>query len=62
MELLLPFTLAVAIVVVAAKLSGYLSTRLGQPAVVGELLVGLILGPTMLDMLPGLHKQQNAKR
>lgn len=51
MELLLSFTLAVAIVVVAAKASGYLSVRLGQPAVVGELLVGVILGPTVLDML-----------
>jgi Kef-type K+ transport system membrane component KefB len=51
MELLLAFTLAVAIVVATAKLSGYLSSRLGQPAVVGELLIGLILGPTVLDML-----------
>jgi Na+:H+ antiporter len=51
MELLLSFTLAVAVVVLAAKASGYLSGRLGQPAVVGELLIGLILGPTVLDML-----------
>ncbi len=51
MDLLLPFTLALAIVVTAAKASAYLSTRLGQPAVLGELLMGLILGPTVLDML-----------
>ena len=51
MELLLQFTLALAIVVVAAKASGYLSGRLGQPAVLGELLIGLLLGPTLLDML-----------
>ena len=51
MELLLSFTLALAVVVLAAKASGYLSGRLGQPAVVGELLIGLILGPTVLDML-----------
>jgi len=51
MEPLLQFLLALAIIVVAAKGSGYLSTRLGQPAVLGELLVGLILGPTVLDML-----------
>ncbi len=49
--LLLPFTLALAIVVAVARLSGYLSGRLGQPAVLGELLAGLILGPTVLDML-----------
>jgi Kef-type K+ transport system membrane component KefB len=45
------FLLALTIIVIAAKSSGYLSTRLGQPAVLGELLVGLILGPTVLDML-----------
>jgi Kef-type K+ transport system membrane component KefB len=51
MDPVLQFMLALAIIVVAAKGSGYLSTRLGQPAVLGELLVGLILGPTVLDML-----------
>ncbi|MBN1135749.1 MAG: cation:proton antiporter [Anaerolineae bacterium] len=51
MELLLSFTLALAIVVLAAKTSGYLSSRLGQPAVLGELLIGLILGPTVLNIL-----------
>ncbi len=45
MELLLQFTLALAIVVVAAKASGYLSGRLGQPAVLGELLIGLLRAP-----------------
>jgi len=50
-EILLQFTLALAIIVVVAKASGYLSGRLGQPAVLGELLVGLLLGPTLLDML-----------
>ena len=48
---LLQFLLALAIIIVAAKGAGYLSTRAGQPAVLGELLTGLILGPTMLDML-----------
>lgn len=51
MDPLLQSLLALAIIVVAAKGSGHLSTRLGQPAVLGELLVGLILGPTVLDML-----------
>jgi len=50
-DLLLPFTLTLAIVVVAAKASGYVSVRLKQPAVLGELLIGLLLGPTLLDML-----------
>lgn len=47
----LQFLLAVATIIVAAKSAGYVSTRLGQPAVLGELLVGLALGPTLLDML-----------
>lgn len=46
----LNFILALVIIIVAAKASGYLSTRLRQPSVLGELLAGLILGPTVLDM------------
>lgn len=48
---LLQFLLALAIIIVAANGAGYLSTRLGQQAVLGELLIGLILGPTALNML-----------
>jgi Kef-type K+ transport system membrane component KefB len=36
--------LALAIILVAAKLGGDLATRLGQPAVLGELIVGGLLG------------------
>lgn len=51
MSPLLQFLLILALIVFAAKASGYLSVRLGQPAVLGELLVGLILGPTILNVL-----------
>lgn len=44
------FILALAIIIVAAKVSGYTTTRLGQPSVLGELLAGLLLGPTLLNM------------
>ncbi len=47
----LNFIAAISIIIVVAKASGYLSTRIGQPAVLGELLAGIILGPTILDML-----------
>jgi len=47
----LNFLVAVAIILIAAKLAGYLSIRLGQPSVLGELLAGLVLGPTVLNML-----------
>jgi Kef-type K+ transport system membrane component KefB len=51
MDPMLQFPLVLAIIVFCAKAFGYLSTSLGQPAVLGELLIGLILGPTVLDML-----------
>jgi Kef-type K+ transport system membrane component KefB len=47
----LQFALALAIIIVGAKLGGYVSYRLGQPSVLGELFVGLILGPSVLNML-----------
>lgn len=39
-----------AIILIAAKVAGYLSTRLKQPSVFGELLVGVLLGPSLLNI------------
>jgi len=47
----LQFILAFGIIIGAAKLGGYLSSKLGQPAVAGEVLAGLILGPSVLNFL-----------
>ena len=41
---------ALILVLLAAKASGWLSVRLGQPAVLGELLAGLILAPSVLAL------------
>jgi Kef-type K+ transport system membrane component KefB len=41
---------ALAIILVAAKGSGLLATRFGQPAVLGELAAGVLLGPSVLDL------------
>jgi Kef-type K+ transport system membrane component KefB len=38
-------------ILLAAKAAGYLSIRFHQPSVLGELLVGLLLGPTLIDIL-----------
>ena len=38
-------------VIVAAKVAGALANRVGQPSVFGEILVGLLLGPTVLNVL-----------
>ena len=51
MSIFLQLAFLVAIILLAAKAAGYLSVRLGQPSVLGELLVGILLGPSLLDML-----------
>jgi len=39
-------------ILVGAKLLGELCERLGQPAVLGELLAGVVMGPGLLDLVP----------
>lgn len=43
-----------ALVLIAAKGAGVLAERYGQPAVLGELLAGIILGPSLLGVLPAI--------
>jgi Kef-type K+ transport system membrane component KefB len=43
--------LLLTLVVAAAKTAGALATRIHQPSVFGEILVGLLLGPTLLNVL-----------
>lgn len=45
--------LDIAIIVVVARLAGMLFTKLRQPAVVGEILAGISLGPSLLGQFPG---------
>jgi Kef-type K+ transport system membrane component KefB len=40
----------ISIILIAAKIAGYLSTLIGQPSVFGELLVGVLLGPSLLNL------------
>ena len=44
--------LAFAAALVGAKLFGELAERVGQPAVLGELLAGVILGPSVIGLVP----------
>jgi Kef-type K+ transport system membrane component KefB len=46
----LQLTIALAIIIAAAKAGGYLSYRLGQPSVLGELIVGILLGPSIINL------------
>jgi monovalent cation:proton antiporter-2 (CPA2) family protein len=44
----LVFILQIVIILLAIKIAGQLSIRLGQPSVLGKVLVGIILGPALL--------------
>jgi Kef-type K+ transport system membrane component KefB len=46
----LQLLLLLTILLAGAKIAGYLSTLVHQPSVLGELLVGLILGPSLLNL------------
>jgi Na+:H+ antiporter len=46
----LQILICIAVVIVAAKLAGSLTARVGLPAVLGELLAGVALGPTVLNL------------
>ena len=46
----LQFSLVLTIIILAAKAGGWVSVRLRQPAVLGELVAGLLLGPTFLNL------------
>jgi Kef-type K+ transport system membrane component KefB len=51
MSSFLQLILLIVILLTAAKAAGYLTSLIGQPAVLGELLIGLILGPSVVDIL-----------
>jgi Kef-type K+ transport system membrane component KefB len=54
-QLLWRLFLAVAVIAVLARTCGLLARRVGQPMVLGEIVAGLILGPTVLSTLaPGV--------
>ncbi len=43
-----------ALMLIGAKIAGLVSQRFGMPAVFGELLLGLLLGPSVLNLItPG---------
>lgn len=46
------FLLTLAAILVAAKVFGELAERIGQPAVLGELLAGVLLGSSALAVIP----------
>jgi Kef-type K+ transport system membrane component KefB len=51
MSLFVQLAFLLAIILLAAKIAGYLSVLVGQPSVLGELLVGILLGPSVVNLL-----------
>jgi Kef-type K+ transport system membrane component KefB len=55
-ETLAVFFLAVVVVMLAARLFGLLAVKVSQPRVMGEVVAGITLGPTILGaLLPGVQ-------
>ena len=51
------FLLALAVLLGMARLMGELAAKIGQPAIMGEILAGVVLGPTILGRLsPETHQ------
>lgn len=51
MTAFLQLAIILAILLFSAKAAGYLTTKIGQPSVLGELLVGVILGPSLINII-----------
>ena len=47
----IPLMFALGTILLASRTGGAIARRLNQPRVLGQLVVGLLLGPTVLDML-----------
>jgi len=45
------FILQLALIIIAAKLAGSLSVKMGQPSVLGEIIVGVLLGPSVFGLI-----------
>ncbi len=43
--------LALGVIILAARIGGSLARQFNQPRVLGELIVGVLLGPTLIDLL-----------
>jgi Kef-type K+ transport system membrane component KefB len=54
-ETVVPLLLGISVILGVAKVFGWLATRIGQPAVLGELLAGILLGNLALVGIHGLE-------
>lgn len=55
-NMILIFLVQVSLLLGLSRIAGLLLRKIGQPAITGEILVGILLGPTLFGrLLPGLH-------
>ncbi len=55
-ELAILFSLQLAVILGVCRLVGFLAKKIGQPQVVGEMIAGVLLGPSLFGLLwPGLQ-------
>ncbi|GFM17807.1 MULTISPECIES: cation:proton antiporter [Mycobacteriaceae] len=50
-ETAIQFFLQLAVILLACRLAGLIAQRLGQPPVIGEMIAGVVLGPSLLGRL-----------
>jgi Kef-type K+ transport system membrane component KefB len=48
----LPFIVSLLVLLLSAKLLGELAERFRQPSMIGEVIAGVILGPSLLNVIP----------
>jgi Kef-type K+ transport system membrane component KefB len=51
LPLALQFLLQVAVILAACRIAGWLMQRIGQPKVIGEMIAGILLGPSLLGLV-----------
>ncbi len=49
--MLMELLIALSLIIIGTKLAGHLCNKIGIPAVIGELLTGVILGPALLGLV-----------
>ncbi len=45
------FLVSIVLILIVSRLFGEIAQRLGQPSVIGELIAGLVLGPSLFGLL-----------
>lgn len=55
-----PVLLYLLLILVGAKVGGEVASRLKQPPVLGEILMGILLGPSLLGLLPSFELLDSA--